>query len=313
MTFLSVIHTLLLVYSIWSSTPFRCCGDSVMFNEMELRQVPMSWLLWVIISLLCHTCVYNYYSFTAGRITAVTLQVFSLSLCLLDHTSPKWGLMIQITNVVYPCASLFWMCVVCGECLSPSLNILSLCCNPLLSCVTSMPPPGWTTGLSLFGLQAISGPSLTSLSSPLLPFSSQPCVVVSSITWCSHVPLSETFLLLGITLPAQLYQHCWRWRHLGLHQDGHRSFLLWVWVGSHITLCRLLFCRRGDAGHKPASLICILLNLFAEFLSLQYSNLIESQKYSPQMKSTLSGKLYSYESSWGRSSLQWATAWHKAS
>ena len=111
MTFLSVVHTLLLVYSIWSSTPFRCCGDSVTFNEMELRQVPMSWLLWVIISLLCHTCVYNYYSFTAGRITAVTLQVFSLSLCLLDHTSPKWGLMIQITNVVYPCASLFWICV----------------------------------------------------------------------------------------------------------------------------------------------------------------------------------------------------------
>ena len=115
-----------MVYSIWSSTPFRCYGDSVTFNEMELRQVPMSWLLWVIISLLCHTCVYNYYSFTAGRITAVTLQVFSLSLCLLDHTNPKWGLMIQITNVVYPCATLFWICVVCGECLTFPQHLVSL-------------------------------------------------------------------------------------------------------------------------------------------------------------------------------------------
>ena len=177
-----------MVYSIWSSTPFRCYGDSVTFNEMELRQVPMSWLLWVIISLLCHTCVYNYYSFTAGRITAVTLQVFSLSLYLLYHTNPKWSLMIQITNVVYPCTSLFWICVVCGECLSPFLNILSLCHNSLLSCITSMPPPGWTTGLSLFGLRSMSGPSLT----------------------------SQTFLLLDITLPAQSYPSLNR-----LYQGGH--------------------------------------------------------------------------------------------
>ena len=42
---------------------------------------------------------------------AVMLQMFSLLFCLLDHTSLKWGLMIQITNVVYPCASLFWICV----------------------------------------------------------------------------------------------------------------------------------------------------------------------------------------------------------
>ena len=111
MTFLSVVHTLLLVYSIWSSTPFRCYGDSVKFNETELKQVPISWLLWIVISLICHTCVYNYYSFTAWRITAVLLQMFSMLLCILDHSSPKWGLMIQISNVVYPCASLFWICV----------------------------------------------------------------------------------------------------------------------------------------------------------------------------------------------------------
>ena len=111
MTFLSVVHILLLTYSIWSSTPFRCCGDSVTFNEMELREVPTSWLLWIIISFICHTCVYNYHSFTVARIIAVILQIFSLSFCLLDHTSLKWGLMIQITNVVYPCASLFWICV----------------------------------------------------------------------------------------------------------------------------------------------------------------------------------------------------------
>lgn len=111
MTALAVIHTLLLMFSIWSSTPFRCCDDSVTFNKMELRQVPTSWLLWIIVSFICHTCVYNYHSFTAGRIMAVLLQMFSLLLCLLDHTSLKWGLMIQITNVVYPCASLFWICV----------------------------------------------------------------------------------------------------------------------------------------------------------------------------------------------------------
>ena len=111
MTFLSVVHILLLMYSIWSSTPFRCCGDSVTFNEMELREVPTSWLLWIIISFICHTCVYNYHSFTTARIMAVTLQMFSLLFCILDHTSLKWGLMIQITNVVYPCASLFWICV----------------------------------------------------------------------------------------------------------------------------------------------------------------------------------------------------------
>ena len=107
MTFLSVVHMLLLMYSIWSSTPFHCFVDSVTFNKVELRQVPMSWLLWIFISFICHTCVYNFHSFTA----ALMLQMFSLLLCLLDHTSLKWVLILQITYVVYPCGSLFRICV----------------------------------------------------------------------------------------------------------------------------------------------------------------------------------------------------------
>ena len=109
MTFLSLTHILLLMYSIWSATPFRCYGDSVTFNEEELKQVPLSWILWIMISLLCHAGVYNCFGFTTGRVIAVFLQLFSMLLCLMDKTSPKWGLMIQIANVVYPCASLFWI------------------------------------------------------------------------------------------------------------------------------------------------------------------------------------------------------------
>ena len=101
----SVYLTLLLV-SIFTATPFHCHGEKVEFTKLEWNQIRASWTFHMILGFVCHVAVYNYFNFVKGRYIAMMLQVFYFILGFFDPHGPKWAIMIQITNVIYPISSL---------------------------------------------------------------------------------------------------------------------------------------------------------------------------------------------------------------
>ena len=102
----SSVYLSLLLVSVFTATPFHCHGEKVEFTKLEWNQIRASWTFHVILGFVCHVAVYNYFNFVRGRYIAMMLQVFYFILGFFDPHGPKWAIMIQITNVIYPISSL---------------------------------------------------------------------------------------------------------------------------------------------------------------------------------------------------------------
>ena len=106
---ISLIFLFILIISIFTKTPFRCCGERMKINDGDVNKIKLSWFLWILVGFVCHLCAYSYRLFFYARCTALSLQVLFLLITCFDLLGHKWGTLIQITNAIYPTTFTIWV------------------------------------------------------------------------------------------------------------------------------------------------------------------------------------------------------------
>lgn len=102
----SSAYLFMLIVSAFTATPFHCHGEKVEISKSEWNQIRATWTFNVTFLFVCHVMVYNYFNFVTWRRISAGLQLFYLGISIFDPYGPKWAIMIQVTNVIYPVASL---------------------------------------------------------------------------------------------------------------------------------------------------------------------------------------------------------------